>query len=82
MILPSEEYSSFKEEEDLYYYLTLNSLLQGLPLQELNSELYFQEDLENYAACSGIKKAIEESEYKTYKELKAMVILLDEKYNF
>lgn len=82
MTTPSEESYSFKEEETLYYYLTLMSLLQGIPIHQLELELTLQEELENYSACSGILKAINEAEYKTYSELKLITEELDNEYNF
>jgi len=82
MTTPLEEYSNFKEEEGLYYYLTILSLLEGISVYELDLELKFQEKLENYEACAGIKKAIDEADYKTYKELKLIALELDDKYNF
>jgi hypothetical protein len=82
MTTPLEEYSNFKEEEGLYYYLTILSLLEGVSVYELDLELKFQEKLENYEACAGIKKAIDEADYRTYKELKLIASELDDKYNF
>ena len=82
MTTPLEEYSNFKEEEGLYYYLTILSLLEGISVYELDLELKFQEKLENYEACAGIKKAIDEADYKTYKELKLIALELGDKYNF
>jgi hypothetical protein len=76
-----ESSKKFKEEEGLYYYLTILSLLEGVSVYELDLELKFQEKLENYEACSGIKKAIDEADYKTYSELKLIALELDSKYN-
>lgn len=72
----------FKEQEDLYFYLTILSLLEGVPIYELELELKAQEGLENYEACSGILKAINQADYKTYAELKIIAIELDKKYKF
>lgn len=74
--------SNFEEEEMLYYYLTIMSLLEGVSIYELGLELKMQERLENYEACSGIKKAMDEAEYRTYSELKLIARELDNKYNF
>jgi len=82
MTIRSEELSSFQEEEMLYYYLTIMSLLEGVSIYELDLELKMQERLENYEACSGIKKAMDEAEYRTYSELKLIARELDNKYNF
>ena len=82
MTTPSEASSSFNEEETLYYYLSIMNLLQGIPIKELEMELKFQEKLENYPACSGILKAINEAEYRTYSELKLIAEDLDNDYNF
>ena len=82
MTIRLEGLSSFQEEEMLYYYLTIMSLLKGIPIDELELELGTQERLENYEACSGIKKAIDEAEYKTYKEFKLIAKELENKYNF
>jgi len=77
-----ESSNRFKEEENLYYYLTIMSLLDGVPIIDLELELKLQEELENYSACSGINKAIKEADYKTYKDLKLIAEELDNKYNF
>jgi len=82
MTIRLEELSSFQEEEMLYYYLTIMSLLEGVSIYELGLELKMQERLENYEACSGIKKAMDEAEYRTYSELKLIARELDNKYNF
>jgi len=82
MITQSEESSNFKEKEDLYYYLTILSLLDGVPVYDLELELEMQEQLENYEGCSGILKAINEAEYRTYNDLKLTAIELDRKYKF
>jgi len=82
MTIRLEELSSFQEEEMLYYYLTIMSLLEGVSIYELDLELKMQERLENYEACSGIKKAMDEAEYRTYSELKLIARELDNKYNF
>jgi len=74
--------SRFQEEEMLYYYLTIMSLLDGVSIDDLELELKMQERLENYEACAGIKKAIDEAEYRTYSELKIIARELDNKYNF
>ena len=74
--------SRFQEEEMLYYYLTIMSLLDGVSIDDLELELKMQERLENYEACAGIKKAIDEAEYRTYSELKMIARELDNKYNF
>ena len=81
MTTPLEESSNFNQEEGLYYYLTIMSLLEGVSVYELDLELKFQEKLENYEACSGIKKAIDEADYKTYSELELIALELDDKYN-
>jgi hypothetical protein len=81
MTTQSGESSRFKEEEGLYYYLTILSLLEGVPVYDLELEIEQQESLENYEACSGIQKAIGEAEYRTYKDLKLIALELDSKYN-
>lgn len=82
MTIRSEGLSRFQEEEMLYYYLTIMSLLDGVSIDDLGLELKMQERLENYEACSGIKKAMDEAEYRTYSELKMIAKELDNKYNF
>lgn len=82
MTIPLEESSRFKEEECLYYYLTIMSLLEGISIYDLTLELKSQEKLENYEACSGIKKAIDEADYKSYRELKLIAKELEERYSF
>jgi len=64
MTTQSRDSSKFKEEEDLYYYLTVMSLLEGVSVFDLELELKAQEKLENYSACSGILKAIKEEKFK------------------
>ena len=82
MTIPLEESSRFKQEECLYYYLTIMSLLEGVPVYDLGLELQLQEKLENYEACSGIKRAINEANYRTYRELKLIAKELEDEYKF
>ena len=81
MTTPLGESYKFNQEEGLYYYLTIMSLLDGVSVYELGLEIKFQEKLENYEACSGIKRAMDEADYKTYSELKLIALELDDKYN-
>ena len=82
MTIPLGGSSRFKQEECLYYYLTILSLLEGVPVHDLGLELELQESLENYEACSGIKRAINEADYRTYKELKLIAKELEDEYKF
>jgi len=60
-----------KQDEFLeYYFLALNDLKNGASIQEMEKAIEQMEEEENFEACAGILKAIEEVKYKTIKNLK------------
>lgn len=81
MISQSKDFSKFEEQQMLYYYLSILSLIDGVSIYELEKEIAFQEKLQNYEACSGILKAINEAEYKTFTELKHIMKIIEKKYD-
>ena len=54
-----------EEEIDSYYLMALIDLASGSTKDELERAIKLYEALENYEACAGILKAI--NEYKYYK---------------
>lgn len=70
-----------KEEYDFevlnYYYLALVDLLMGVTYQELHSQLKDFEDLEIYEACDGVKKALEQADKCTIKEIQLEVNIVE-----
>ena len=55
-----ESSNRFKEEENLYYYLTIMSLLDGVPIIDLELELKLQEELEDYSCLLYTSDAADE----------------------
>ena len=55
-----------------YYYLTLMDIREGVPLDELEDIIQLYEDVEDYEACAGILKAINETRYDTIKQIKQL----------
>ena len=70
-----------KEEYDFevlnYYYLALMDLLMGVTYQELHNQLKDFEGLEIYEACDGVKKALEQADKCTIKELEVNIVELE-----
>jgi len=66
-----------KEEYDFevlnYYYLALVDLLMGVTYQEISNQMKNFEDLELYEACAGVKKALEQADKCTIKEIQLEV---------
>lgn len=54
-------------EEEIYkfYRIALLDLAEGVSLEELELYLKMYEEEENYEACAGILKAINETKYDT-----------------
>lgn len=52
-----------------YYYLTLVDIREGASIEELEETIKFYESLEEYEVCAGIKKAIDETKYKTIRDI-------------
>lgn len=59
-----------KEIINEYYLLALLDIVNGAPIDELNETIKLYENKEEYEACAGILKAIEQSKHKTLIELK------------
>lgn len=53
-----------------FYYLALADIRHGASLIELEEAIELYEKEENYEACAGILKAINETKYLTLKDLK------------
>lgn len=65
---------SFNKTASEYYYLSLLDLLAGIPFEEIEKTVQFYEDIENYEACHGILKALNEAENYTLKQLENRII--------
>lgn len=48
-----------------FYYLTLIDIREGVSIQELEDIIQLYEDVEDYEACAGILKAINETRHDT-----------------
>ena len=57
-----EEYYSYGDKEDYYYYATLAAFLTLPDLPTFDKLLQRFEDKEEYVICSGIKRAIDKIE--------------------
>jgi len=53
-----------------YYFLAINDIRNGSSIQELEEALKIYETSEEFEACAGILKAINEVKYTTIKNLK------------
>ncbi len=53
-----------------YYYLAMNDIKNGASIKELEEAMKIYEKTEEYEACAGILKAINEVKYMTIKNLK------------
>ena len=53
-----------------YYFLAMNDIKNGASIQELEDAIKIYEKTEEFEACSGILKAINEVKYITIKEIK------------
>jgi hypothetical protein len=53
-----------------YYFLAMNDIKNGASIQELEDAIKIYEKTEEFEACAGILKAINEVKYITIKELK------------
>ena len=60
----------YNESVDDYY---LTALLDLFSFSELRASILFYEEIENYEACAGIKKALDEVKYYTINELKIKI---------
>lgn len=59
-----------KDEILEYYFLAINDIRNGSSIQELEEAIKVYEEAEQYMACAGILKAINEVKYTTIKNLK------------
>jgi len=53
-----------------YYFLALNDIKNGASIKELEEALKIYELTEEFEACAGILKAINEVKYTTIKNIK------------
>ena len=53
-----------------YYFLAINDVRNGASIKELEDAMKVYETNQEFEACAGILKAIEEVKYITIKELK------------
>ena len=53
-----------------YYFLAMNDIKNGASIKELEDAIKIYEKNEEFEACAGILKAINEVRYITIKELK------------
>ena len=53
-----------------YYFLAMNDIKKGASIQDLEDAIKIYEKTEEFEACAGILKAINEVKYITIKELK------------
>ena len=54
-----------KDIVEEFYYLALLDIRSGVSLQELEDVIQLYEDVEDYEACAGILKAVNEARYDT-----------------
>ena len=59
----------YNDEIEKYYLMALMDLAAGSTTEELERAIKLYETLENYEACAGILKAINESKYYDYKRI-------------
>lgn len=57
----------------MFYKLALLDLRDGTPVKELERAVDFYESIENYEACAGIIKAINEAQYMTIENIKQLI---------
>lgn len=53
----------FSDEIERYYLMALMDLAAGASTEELENAIKLYETLENYEACAGILKALNENKY-------------------
>lgn len=59
-----------KEIIQEFYYLTLLDIKAGVSIHELEDVISLYENIEDYEACAGILKAINETRYDTINNIK------------
>lgn len=52
-----------------FYYLALADIRHGASVEELEEAIELYEKEENYEACAGILKALNETKYQTIKDI-------------
>ena len=58
-----------KDIVEEFYFLALLDIREGVSLQELEDVIHLYEDVEDYEACAGILKAVNEARYDTINNL-------------
>jgi hypothetical protein len=58
------------EEIEKYYLMALMDLAAGSGVNELENAIKLYENLENYEACAGILKALNENKYYKYDNIR------------
>tara|TARA_R110000772_G_scaffold188299_1_gene299357 strand:+ start:673 stop:882 length:210 start_codon:yes stop_codon:yes gene_type:complete len=58
------------DEIERYYLMALMDLAAGASQKELENAIKLYETLENYEACAGILKAINENKYYRYDNIR------------
>jgi DNA-binding transcriptional MerR regulator len=53
-----------------FYLLTLMDIREGVSIQELEDIIQLYQDVEDYEACAGILKAINETRHDTINNIK------------
>ena len=66
-----------KELIEEFYLLALVDITNGRSIEELEAVIDIYEEGEEYEACAGIKKAMEEAGYKTIRELISTINEID-----
>lgn len=59
-----------KDQINEFYFLAINDIQHGVTIKELEQAMKLYEKEENYEACAGILKAINEAKYMTIKNIK------------
>ena len=79
-LLEEVQFNEYRRRIEQAYYLTLVDILMGVPLEEIEQEIYVYEDTEMYEYCAGIVRALEFSEDRKYSEIQKEVLNLKQKY--
>jgi len=79
-LLEEVQFNEYRRRIEQAYYLTLVDILMGVPLEEIEQEIYVYEEEEMYEYCAGIVKELEFSEDRKYSEIQKEVLNLKQKY--
>ena len=71
---------SFNDPILHYYYLTLYDLYSGVTFSELENNIKFYEEIENFEACAGIVKALKECQYYTIRDLRERIKEIEDEF--